>query len=55
MRRRAAGVAIVIVVDGAAHPFGILVRRDAIPPVPFTVVRHGSAVVEHEVTGRLPG
>ena len=37
--------------DLAPHPFGILVERDALPPLPFSVVViHAGEEAEHEVT-----
>jgi hypothetical protein len=37
--------------DAAPHSFGILVERQALPPLPFTVVvSHAGTVDEHEVT-----
>jgi hypothetical protein len=38
--------------DLSPHQIGILVRRDALPSLPFTViVRHAEAVDETEITG----
>jgi hypothetical protein len=37
--------------DAAPHSFGILVERQALPPLPFTVVvSHAGTADEHEVT-----